>query len=158
MLSASQPVGRSEEGRPPQRWDLRALMEATDPVILDLARAARSAAERAYAPYSRFPVGAAVLAAGGRIFTGCNVENASYSLGICAERNAIFQAVAAGERRLTCVVVFVPEGEPAPPCGACRQVMAEFARDAEVFSFSGAGGVMRTTVAELLPHPFTLEP
>jgi cytidine deaminase len=95
---------------------------------------AREAAERAYVPYSRFRVGAAVLA-GGSVFTGCNVENASFGLTICAERNAIFHAVTAGHRRIDALAVAcidATHGGPAGlrmPCGACRQVMAEFAAD-----------------------------
>ena len=131
-------------------------MEVTGAIVEQLKAAARDVSERAYVPYSKYPVGAAVLAEDGTIFSGCNVDNASYSLTICAERNAIFQAVAAGHRKITAVVVFVPSGEPAPPCGACRQVMSELARGAEVFCFSGEGGSIQTSVEELLPHPFRL--
>ena len=113
---------------------------------------------RAHAPYSRFRVGAAVLA-GGRIFCGCNVENASYGLAICAERNAIFAAVAAGATRLEAVAVScidVPEGAPASqlmPCGACRQVMAEFAgADLPVH----VDRVGTTSLSALLPDAFRL--
>jgi cytidine deaminase len=132
-------------------------MEGLDVVREELMVAARAASERAYAPYSEFRVGAAVLTESGEVLTGCNVENASYSLTICAERNAIFQAVGAGHRRITGIVVYVPSGDPAPPCGACRQVMAEFASGAEVLCFSGNGASLRTTVDELLPYPFRLE-
>ncbi len=87
---------------------------------------ARAAAARAYAPYSRFRVGAAVLTATGKTFAGCNVENASYGLCNCAERSAIFGAAAAGERKLRCVLVYTPTPLPTAPCGACRQVIFEF--------------------------------
>ena len=118
---------------------------------------AREAAVRAYAPYSRFRVGAAV-AAGGAVFTGCNVENASYGLAICAERNAIFQAVAAGHRRIDAAAlacVDAPAGAPAAlhmPCGACRQVLAEFAGAATPVAIDGVGTL---ELQALLPRPFT---
>src|SRR5438309_6241599 len=97
----------------------------------ELLAAARAAAERAYCPYSGFPVGAAALAADGRVFVGCNVENASYGLSMCAERVALFQAAAAGVREIVRLAVTCPAGNPADPgtlmpCGACRQVMREF--------------------------------
>jgi cytidine deaminase len=127
-----------------------------DPV--ELCKRAREAAEDAYAPHSKFRVGAAVYA-GGQVFTGCNVENASYGLTMCAERNAIFAAVAAGMRRLEAVALACidagPDAEPAElmPCGACRQVMAEFADDDLPVFVEGAGTF---TLADLLPHPFRL--
>src|SRR5205814_4528120 len=100
-------------------------MELTEAVDSELAAAARRAAGHAYCPYSRFPVGAAVLTDRGEIFTGCNVENASYGLTICAERNAVFQAVTHGQGRLViqAVVVYTPTPQPTAPCGACRQVI-----------------------------------
>src|SRR5690349_8638765 len=88
--------------------------------------AAREAAARAYAPYSNFSVGAALLDEQGRIFSGCNVENISYGLTICAERNAIGQAVRAGAKKIVAAMVYTPTPKPTPPCGACRQVLAEF--------------------------------
>jgi len=99
-----------------------------------LEAAAKSAARRAYAPYSKFQVGAAVLAASGKIYAGCNVENASYGLTNCAERTAIFNAVAAGEKNLKvqCVVVYTPTPTATAPCGACRQVIFEFGPAARV--------------------------
>lgn len=111
--------------------------------------------ERAYAPASRFRVGAAVLADDGRIFVGCNVENASYGLTICAERAAVCAAVAAGVRSLLAVAVATDLAEPASPCGACRQVLAEFGRGMQVL-LAGRGGVVRQTdLGALLPSPFT---
>ena len=92
----------------------------------DLVKAAWQAREHAYAPYSKFPVGAAVLAADGRVFTGCNVENLSYGLTHCAERVAMGAAVAAGAREFLAVAVVADTGVPISPCGACRQVLAEF--------------------------------
>ena len=91
-----------------------------------LEKAARTTAKHSYSPYSQFPVGAAVLADSGKIYVGTNVENASYGLCNCAERTAIFSAIAAGERPLSCVVVYTPTQTATPPCGACRQVINEF--------------------------------
>ena len=100
---------------------------------IELLRHALEARQNAYAPYSHYTVGAAVLTDSGRIYTGCNVENASYGLTCCAERNAIFKAVGSGERKLLAVAVTGPEGgEMAMPCGACRQVLAEFASAPEM--------------------------
>lgn len=120
-----------------------------------LLAAARDASARAYCPYSRFAVGAAVRSADGRVFSGCNVENASYGLAICAERNAIFHAVAAGAREIVAVAVYTPTPAYTTPCGACRQVMLEFAANAEVLCGSD-GSAGRFTVASLLPHGFAL--
>jgi cytidine deaminase len=118
-----------------------------------LIAAATQARERAYAPYSRFAVGAAVLA-GGRIFTGCNVENASYGLTMCAERTAIFSAVAAGEQRIDAIAIVTAADTPTPPCGACRQVLREFGPHATVISATTAGHRTEHTIAQLLPDSF----
>src|SRR5512143_376004 len=100
-----------------------------DSTWTDLAQAARLASERAYCPYSRFRVGAAVLTEMGEIVSGCNIENASYGLTVCAERVAVFRAVAQGARTLRAVVVYTPTPTPSAPCGACRQVLYEFGPD-----------------------------
>jgi len=124
----------------------------------DLLAAARKARGRAYAPYSEFPVGAAVVGANGRIYSGCNVENASLGLTCCAERSAIFAMVAAGEREVREVLVVGDTAEALPPCGACRQVLAEFARPSAVVHMCDRTGAGRSvTVAELLPHVFRLK-
>jgi cytidine deaminase len=124
----------------------------------DLLAAARKARSRAYAPYSEFPVGAAVLGANGRIYSGCNVENASLGLTCCAERSAIFAMIAAGEREVREVLVVGDTGKVLPPCGACRQVMAEFAPPSAVVHMCDRTGAGRSvTVAELLPHVFRLK-
>ena len=121
-----------------------------------LVKAARSVMEQAYAPYSGFKVGAAVLGGSGAIYTGCNVENASYGLTVCAERAAVSNAVGAGEREIRAVAVANSSGKPAFPCGACRQVMAEFSPpggDVEIHIVSDVG-VERHLLSELLPHAF----
>lgn len=118
-----------------------------------LGEAAR-AAGRAYAPYSGFPVGAALLAGDGRAFTGCNVENASYGLSICAERVAVFKAVSEGARHLRAIAVGLPDGRPVPPCGACCQVLAEFNPEMQVI-LPGAGGEPAVlTLDRFLAAPF----
>jgi cytidine deaminase len=123
-----------------------------------LISAARKALQRAYAPYSNFHVGAAVLTAEGEIFTGCNVENASYGLTICAERSAIFSAVQstkAPKLAIRAVAVLNGAGVPCSPCGACRQVIAEFASDCVVI-FQGQKGLEDSSISDLLPQSFRL--
>ncbi len=123
----------------------------SDPLVA----AARKARGRAYAPYSRFRVGAAVRA-GGRIAAAANVENASYGLSICAERAAVAAAVAAGARRLEAVAVASGTVPPTPPCGMCLQTLAEFAGPALPVTLAGArGGLARTTLGALLPRGFS---
>ena len=124
-----------------------------------LIEAARLAAKRAYCDYSHFPVGAALVTDDGRVFEGCNIENASYGLTICAERVAVFAAVAAGARRIRRIAVSCPKGDRASPntlmpCGACRQVLAEFADKDLVVLVDGVGAI---PFAEILPRPFQLK-
>jgi cytidine deaminase len=121
----------------------------------ELLAAARAVQRHAYAPASRFAVGAAVLTDDGRVFVGCNVENASYGLTICAERAAVCAAVAAGARRLVAVAVVTDLDEPARPCGACRQVLAEFGPGMHVLVGGRNGACTATTLDRLLPDPFT---
>ena len=121
----------------------------------ELLNAALSARERAYAPYSKFLVGASVLAKSGKIYTGCNIENASYGLTVCAERNALFSAVGAGEREFTALCVVGDTEEPISPCGACRQVMAEF-KVPRIILANLKGDVKEYTLEELLPYGFSL--
>ncbi|HEV7365774.1 MAG TPA: cytidine deaminase [Gemmatimonadales bacterium] len=118
-----------------------------------LISAARSAQARAYAPYSKFRVGAALEAADGTVFTGCNIENASYGLTICAERAAVCAAVSAGAKRFRRAVVVSDVDPPAAPCGACRQVLAEFGLD---LSIDGVGSkrTVNWRLADLLPVAF----
>jgi cytidine deaminase len=119
----------------------------------ELLSAARDARERAYAPYSNFRVGAALDAGDGNVILGSNVENASYGLSMCAERSAIFAAVSAGFRDFTAIAVAGPDGVLTSPCGACRQVLAEFNPNMAIV-FTAASGTVETTIAELLPHSF----
>jgi cytidine deaminase len=114
---------------------------------------AMDAAKRAYAPYSRFQVGAVLVGKDGRIFAGCNVENISYGLTICAERNAVFVAVAAGCREFQKIVITADTDVPASPCGACRQVLAEFNPDLEVVLSNFHGSTETFRLSELLPRP-----
>lgn len=118
-----------------------------------LVRAAREAQTRAYAPYSHFRVGAALEAVDGRVFTGANVENASYGLTICAERSAVVAAVSAGVQRFRRIVVVTDSDPPASPCGACRQVLAEFGPDLEVEAV-GPRRQVRWRLDDLLPASF----
>src|SRR4051812_39043018 len=119
-----------------------------------LRKEALAARERAYAPYSKFLVGAAVLSASGRVFTGQNVENASYGLGVCAERTAIFAMVGAGERSLSAIAIATDAPSPTAPCGACRQVLREFARDAVIFLITKDGATATHRLKDLLPFDF----
>jgi len=119
-----------------------------------LEKAARSAAKVSYSPYSKFRVGAAVLTESGKIFAGTNVENASYSLCNCAERTAIFSAVAAGERKIRCVVVYTPTKIATTPCGACRQVINEFGPESRVISICDSADHIDTVLSALLPGAF----
>ena len=121
-----------------------------------LIAAAQAARKNAYAPYSKFRVGAAVLVSGGKIFSGCNVENASYGLTICAERSAIALAVSQGEKKILAVAVVGGGPEPVTPCGACRQVLLEFGPNAAVLMVSPSGKVRTANLSALLPSAFAL--
>ncbi len=133
--------------------------ELTEAQRLQLVQAAQVVASNAYAPYSRFSVGAAVLTAADQIFVGCNVENASYGLTICAERAAIFAAIAqeGGKNcRIRAIAIVHANHLSLSPCGACRQVIAEFGPNAEVI-FNTAEGETSLSITELLPHGFRLD-
>ncbi|MCX7895170.1 MAG: cytidine deaminase [Thermoanaerobaculum sp.] len=131
-------------------------MELAPVVAQQLVNEALKAQEHAYAPYSKFPVGAAILAEDGRVFRGCNVENASFGLTTCAERNALAAAVVAGARPLAIAVV--GNQHDLLPCGACRQVLAEFNPDLVVVTRSSAGVLTTRVLRQLLPEAFTLVP
>jgi len=120
-----------------------------------LIAAAREARKRAHAPYSRFKVGAAIVSEDGEIFSGCNVENASYGATLCAERNAVTAAVAAGHKSFTAIAIVTNSSPPAPPCGLCLQVLVEFCRELSVLLTNPKGEVVRTRLSKLLPRPFS---
>lgn len=130
------------------------LPPASVQALLDAALEARG---RAYAPYSGFAVGAAVMAESGEIFTGCNIENASYGATICAERAAISQAVTAGHKSLLAIAVVADHPEPIPPCGICRQVIGEFGPTATVVMANLGGQIRSATLDELLPYAFVFK-
>ena len=121
----------------------------------ELRDAAFDAMERAYAPYSRFRVGAALVAATGEVVTGCNVENAAYPSSICAERGALMTAVARGIQAFDRLVIASEGDDPAAPCGQCRQMLVEFAPTLPILSVTRGGREARWSLAELLPNPFT---
>lgn len=124
----------------------------TDAQIQSLIDAAIEAREQAYAPYSEYKVGAAILTGSGRVVTGCNVENVSFGLSNCAERTAVFKAVSEGEREILAVAVATDNA--GSPCGACRQVLVEFGGDVPVFLADTAGNMRATTLYDLLPDHF----
>ena len=121
----------------------------------ELRDAAFAALENAYAPYSDFRVGAAILAHDGSVGVGCNVENASYPAGMCAERVAVGPLAARGVRRFDLLVIATEADSPTPPCGICRQVLAEFAPALPIVSVTRSGAAERWSLADLLPSPFT---
>lgn len=134
--------------------DLELLQGVSPDQIQELSRLAQEAYKNAYVPYSHYPVGAATLWGSGRIVSGCNVENASYGLTICAERNAIFHAASLGERELRAVAIAVPTEDFPSPCGACRQVLREFAQECLVILVNGKGQTKTTSLKALLPESF----
>lgn len=121
----------------------------------DLIAEAASASENAHAPYSGFDVGAALLSSSGEVFVGCNVENATFGATVCAERNAIADAVVRGHRDFDALCVVTPADHPVAPCGICRQVLAEFCDDLEILMVTTSGDRLVVTLDELLPHRFT---
>lgn len=126
--------------------------------IDELKKLAKNACENAYAPQSRFKVGSAIRTTNGKVYAGCNVESLSLIFTICAERNAISSAIAGqGNVEIDLVVIYSPTSTPSSPCGACRQAIFEFGKNARVHSFCDSSQVIDTTIKELLPHAFDLE-
>jgi cytidine deaminase len=131
------------------------MTDITPEILTKLKTMASIAADHAYAPYSRFPVGAAIYTESGFTFVGCNVENAAYPLGMCAERNAIGQMIAGGQEKIAAIVVYTPTATPTTPCGGCRQVINEFGPNAQVYCFCASDAVLHTSLPELLPNDFS---
>lgn len=126
--------------------------------VNDLLEQSKVAREKAYVPYSKFKVGAALLAADGSVYHGCNIENAGYSMTNCAERTAFFKAVSEGVMDFAAIAIVADTDRPCSPCGACRQVMSEFCKpDMPVYLTNLKGDVQETTVAALIPGAFTPE-
>ena len=135
--------------------ELEGFDKLMDNIKYELISAARKVRDNAYAPYSGFKVGAAVIAEDGNIFTGCNVENASYGLTICAERNALSSLIASGNRRPVSIAIVAKDGELCPPCGACRQVLMEFNPNMEIVLESGGGKFETYKLSDILPLSFS---
>jgi cytidine deaminase len=134
-------------------------VELTESIKSELLEQALQAQENAYCPYSNFPVGAAVLTADGKIFSGCNVENASYGLTVCAERSAVFSAIGSGATKIVAIALITNTDPPRRPCGACRQVIAEFSDAANptvIISKGKTSEIITETIDELLPETFAL--
>ncbi|MDQ0218267.1 cytidine deaminase [Peribacillus cavernae] len=126
--------------------------------LKSLVEEAKKAREKAYVPYSKFPVGAALLTADGRVYHGCNIENAAYSMTNCAERTALFKAYSEGDKKFTALVVVADTNRPVPPCGACRQVISELCNsDMKIVLTNLNGDIKELTVEELLPGAFSPE-
>jgi cytidine deaminase len=125
------------------------------PLVESARNAALGVLARAYAPYSQFRVGAALVGSDGTLFTGCNVENSAYPAGICAERSALAAAVAGGVREFALLVIASEADDPTPPCGMCRQALVEFAPRLAIVSYTKHGTEAKWNLATLLPHPFT---
>ena len=122
----------------------------------DMLEQAQQAVTRSYSPYSHFPVGACIKTTNGKLFSGCNVENAAYNLCICAEASAIVKMISAGEKKIAAIVVVTPTNSPTPPCGACRQRIAEFSTaETKVYLCDKHNNQQTFTLQELLPHAFT---
>jgi cytidine deaminase len=122
--------------------------------INELIKKAKSAREHSYSPYSKFKVGAALKTKNGRVFTGCNIENSSYGLSICAEREVIFKAISAGEKDLDTIAVVTDSNKLTTPCGACRQVIWEFSKTMTIIVANLKGKKKEFKIKELLAHPF----
>jgi len=123
----------------------------------ELIEEATKAREKAYAPYSNFKVGSAVLTKSGKVFTGANIENASYGASVCAERVALFKAISEGETEIVEIAVVTSAEEPTMPCGICRQVLKEFSKNLKIYAANLEGKVIETTIDRLLPMAFTRE-
>ena len=123
--------------------------------IDDLKKLAKDVAKNAYSPFSKFKVGSAILTRNGDVFTGCNIESSSLTFNLCAERNAISNAISGkGEIQIDKVVIYTPTQKAASPCGPCRQLIFEFGKDADIYSFCDSDDSIKMSIRELLPHAF----
>lgn len=129
-------------------------MKVDEKIKKELLKKARETKEMAYVPYSKFSVGAALLTKQGKIYTGCNIENASYGATVCAERIAVFKAISEGERSFIALAVVSDHTDFTFPCGICRQVIQEFAQDIEIIFQNREGHILTLTIKDLLPYPF----
>lgn len=145
-------AGAEEPNDPSPRK--KAMSEPDAKTLQDMAKRAKAISEKAYCPYSKFRVGAVVLTDDGHMFEGCNVENASYGLTICAERNAVFRMVAQAKEKIAAVVIYTATPTPAAPCGACRQVINEFGPHALIVSVCDGPKVFKKKLSDLLPDAF----
>ena len=143
-----------EAAEPPNTKKEKLMAEPDNKTLQEMAKRAKAISEKAYCPYSKFHVGAVVLTDDGQMFEGCNVENASYGLTICAERNAVFHTIAQGKQKIAAVVIYTPTPKPSAPCGACRQVINEFGPDALIMSVCEGNEMLKKKLSELLPDAF----
>ena len=132
----------------------KAMIEPDIKALEEMAKRAKEISRKAYCPYSKFSVGSVVLTDDGQMYEGCNVENASYGLTICAERNAIFHMVAQSRQTIVAIVIYTPTPKPSAPCGGCRQVINEFGPDTLVMSVCDGPDVLKKRLSELLPDAF----
>ena len=151
---SAQPSPKVEGQEDDSKEKGRDMQDLPEKSIKMLTEKAKEASGNAYCPYSKFKVGAAVLTEDGQIFTGCNVENASYGLTICAERNAIFHMVAQAKQKIRALVVYTPTKTPTAPCGACRQVINEFGPEALILSVCEGPNVLKKKLSDLIPDAF----
>jgi cytidine deaminase len=149
---ANNAIGSDESQIPNARGN--PMSEPDKKTLDDMAKRAKAVSQKAYCPYSKFRVGAVVLTDDGEMLEGCNVENASYGLTICAERNAVFQMVARAKKKIIAVVIYTPTPTPSAPCGACRQVINEFGPDALIVSVCDGKDILKKKLADLLPEAF----
>ncbi len=145
--------GGTEEPKEPVKKE-KDMAEPNEKTLQELAKRAKAVSGKAYCPYSKFRVGAVVLTDDAQMFEGCNVENASYGLTICAERNAVFQMVARAKLKIVAVVIYTPTPKPSAPCGGCRQVINEFGPDALILSVCDGPETLRKKLSDLLPDAF----
>lgn len=154
VVSAIANGPRSEEKAVGFQKGAGAVQDVPEATIKTLLEKAKAASKNSYSPYSKFRVGAAVLTESGDIYSGCNVENASYGLTICAERNAVFHMVAQGKQKIKALAIYTPTQTPTAPCGACRQVINEFGPDAVIAWGCDGPQVLKKKLSELLPDAF----